>query len=197
MTLFDLCQDEKIQSRNIDIGTVECDDTHIVVCGELRDRRRVPTYTIAGRLREPAVVHHMRICLKVNTALLKIVEIDAELTAFPHGECAEMGRTLQKIKGLTLSPGFTSMVKKKIGGRNGCIHLTTLLLAMAPAVLQGYWTHSDRRPDRRSLSGDHMERYLLDACHVWRREGPLAREVAEAAGVVLDAKKNNLSQKRI
>ena len=58
-------------------------------------------------------------------------EIEAELPRVPHEECAGMHRTLEEIKGFTLSRGFSSRVRKKIGGRSGCIHLTTLLLAMA------------------------------------------------------------------
>ena len=176
---------EKIQGRRIDITSYECDDTHIIVCGELHDRRLVPTYTIDNHQRPPASVHRMRICMKVTTRTMAIEEIEAELPAIPHDECADMHHTVEAIKGLTLSPGFTAEVKKRIGGRKGCIHLTTLLLAMAPAALQGYWVHNDRDPNRRRLTGEHLEQYLVDTCRVWRREGALVEKITRAAKVTM------------
>jgi hypothetical protein len=180
---LDAGKDEKIQSRDVQIATYEWDDAHIVVCGELCDRRRVPTYFLDGTPRPAAVVHHMRICIKVDVRTLVIEEIEAELPQIPHEECAEMHQTLAGIKGMTLAPGFSSKVKGKLGGTRGCIHLTTLLLAMAPAALQGYWVHNDRDPSRRRISETHLEKYLIDTCRVWRREGPLVRQIAAAAGI--------------
>ena len=179
------CDGCKIQSRNIDITSTECGDAHILVVGELRDRRLVPTTDLKGNPRDAGMVHHMRIGMKVGTESLSIEEIEAEMLHVPHEECVELHRGVDAIKGMTLSPGFSSQVKKKLGGRNGCIHLTTLLLAMAPAALQGYWVHNDRKPERRRISGQHLEHYLIDTCRVWRREGPLVKYVAEAAGVEL------------
>ena len=185
----------KLQSRSIEITSYECDDEHIIVCGELRDRRLVKTYSLEGTPREAAAVHHMRICMKVAVGTLVIEEIEAELPRTPHEECVDMYRTLQEIKGFTLSRGFSSRVRKKIGGRSGCIHLTTLLLAMAPAALQGYWVHNDRNPQRRRISGEHLEHYLIDTCRVWRREGPLVEKIATAAGLCVKEGKGRCGEK--
>ena len=188
MTLSDFIeehQSEKIQGRRIEITSYACDDDHIIICGELRDQRLVPTYTVANRPRPPGTVHRMRICMKVATSTLSITAIEAELPTVPHDECAELVDTVDAIKGLKLSRGFSAEVKKRIGGRNGCIHLMTLLLAMAPAALQGYWVNNDRDPKRRRLSGGHLEQYLIDSCRVWRREGSLVQEIANAANISL------------
>jgi len=176
---------EKIQGRRIEIASFTCDDEHIIICGELQDQRLVSTYTVANQPRPHGTVHRMRICMKVATGTLTITEIEAELPTVPHEECAELVDTVDAIKGLMLSRGFSAEVKKRIGGRNGCIHLMTLLLAMAPAALQGYWVNNDRDPDRRRLSGGHMEQYLIDSCRVWRRDGSLVQEIADAANITL------------
>ena len=185
MKMISACSGCKIQSRNIDITSHECGDDHIVVCGQLCDRRLVPTTDLKGNPREAGVVHHMLICMKVATGTLVIKEIEAQMLHVPHEECADMHRTVDGVRGLTLSPGFSSRVKKQLGRRNGCIHLTTLLLAMTPAALQGYWVHHDRKLERRRISGEHLERYLVDTCRVWRREGPLVKKVSEIAGIDL------------
>lgn len=136
-------------------------------------------------LRKAGIVHHMRICLKVDISSLTIADIEVELPATPKEECGELRKSLETIKGLTMTSGFTSNVKSRVGGRKGCIHLTTLLLTMAPAVLQGYWVHGDRDPKRRNISSEHMEKYLIDTCHVWRREGPLVKKIAGKLGITL------------
>ena len=174
-----------IQRRSIDITTFESDDSHIVVCGELRDRRLVPTTDLQGNPRAAGTVHLLRIRMKVAVGSLTIVEIEADMPHTPHRECAEMHRSVESIRGMTLSRGFSSRVKGKLGGRSGCIHLTTLLLAMAPAALQGYWVHNDRRPKRRRISANHLKQYLIDTCRVWRREGPLVNRIAREAGIDL------------
>lgn len=190
MKMTSACSGCKIQSRSIDITSHEDGDEHIIVSGQLCDRRLVPTTDLKGKPREAGIVHQMQICMKVATRSLVIEEIEAEMQHVPHEECNEMHRSVEGIKGLTLSPGFSSQVKKTLGGRKGCIHLTTLLLAMAPAALQGYWVHNDRKPERRRISGEHLEAYLVDTCRVWRREGPLVRYISEMAGI--DLPENNI-----
>ena len=85
-----------------------------------------------------------------------------------------MENSLNEIKGLNIAPGFTSKVKKIAGGIKGCVHLTTLLLSMAPAALQGYWIFEARGKDRKENSEFDIEKYLFDTCWAWRKEGPIA-----------------------
>ena len=59
----------------------------------------------------------------------------------------------------------------------GCVHLTTLLLSMAPAALQGYWIFEARNKNRNSESTDKISNYLTDTCWAWRKDGPLAKEL--------------------
>jgi hypothetical protein len=183
MSLFDQCQTEKIQNRQIDIVTHTDGDGHILVRGELHDRRLVPTCTIDGRWRQPGSVHHMHICLKVATETLTIASAEARMTQTPHPQCESIATSMTSIAGLRLVPGFSARVRRRLGGPKGCIHLTTLLLAMAPAALQGYWTQNDRDPERRRISKAHLERYLVDTCHVWRRDGDLLAELAQKTGI--------------
>jgi len=39
---------------------------------------------------------------------------------------------------MAIAKGFTARVKNLVGGNKGCAHLVELLLAMAPAAIQGY-----------------------------------------------------------
>jgi hypothetical protein len=186
MKMLTNCGDDKIHSRKIDVATYEFDEKSMVVCGELIDTKMVETFDIEERLRAVGVIHHMRICLKIDTRSLTIVDIEVEFPKTPHPECIEIKDNLAVIRGMKIASGFTSNVKKLVGSRKGCTHLTTLLLTMAPAIMQGYWAHVGRDLNRQSISYDHKEKYLVDSCHVWRREGPLNKRVSEKLGVSLE-----------
>jgi hypothetical protein len=183
MKLIEAVKEDKIHNRKIDVTTYELDDNTIMVYGELIDRRLVDTYSVEDESIDAGIVHHMRICLKVNLTSLTIEEIEVELPVTPKDECGELEKSLDGVKGLRVTSGFTYNVKTLVGGRKGCIHLTTLLLTMAPAILQGYWVHGDRDPKRRNMSGEHIEKYLIDGCYVWRREGPLVEKIAGKLGI--------------
>lgn len=177
----DLFKKEKIQTRQIDISTYESDGTHIVVCGELRDRRLVATCDLSGKPRPPMTVHHLHIEMALSLKERRISKLKVDMEVTPHDECAKIENNLKALEGERIAPGFTRRVNSLFGGRKGCIHLTTLLLAMAPAALQGYWTYGDRHPEDRDISETEMEQYLIDSCHVWRKEGPLVKKVADLA----------------
>ena len=108
---------------------------------------------------------------------LSIEDIHVDMPRVPHEECDQTAESLQKLKGMRIVPGFTSKVKRLLGGKQGCLHLTTLVLAMAPAILQGFWAFRNRNPGSRKISSKLMENYLIDTCWVWRKDGPLAEQL--------------------
>jgi len=169
---------EKIHNRNLDISSYIVDDEHILITGEFKERNLVTVYEKSGESIEPNVFHHMQIQLLVKISELKIVDIHMKIPGAPHDNvCREMGNSLDKIRGLNIAPGFTSKVKKIAGGIKGCVHLTTLLLSMAPAALQGYWIFGACTKHRSENSVLDLEKYLLDTCWAWRKDGPLAKKL--------------------
>jgi hypothetical protein len=167
---------ERIHNRNLDISSYIVDDEHILITGEFKEKNLITVYERSGEPIEPNIFHHMQIQLLVKSAELKIVGIYVKIPGAPHDNiCREMENSLDKIKGLNIAPGFTSKVKKIAGGIKGCAHLTTLLLSMAPAVLQGYWIFGARNKQRSENSILDIEKYLVDTCWAWRKDGPLAK----------------------
>ena len=80
---------------------------------------------------------------------------------------------------MEIRAGFTEKVKAKIGGAKGCTHLVALLLAMAPAAVQGAWSAVARRPvDPAKYSGAALS-FLENTCWVWRSDGDLMKETRE------------------
>jgi len=169
---------EKIHNRNLNISSYVVDEEHVLISGEFKERNLITVYERSGEPIEPNIFHHMQIQLLIKNAELKIVDIHVKIPGAPHDEiCREMESSLDKIKGLNIAPGFTSKIKKIAGGIKGCVHLTTLLLSMAPAALQGYWIFEARKTQRSEESFLGIEKYLVDACWAWRKDGPLAKSL--------------------
>ena len=164
---------EKLHSRKIEVTTYDYDEQRMIVEGSLKDDRFQESHAITGEKFPSGVIHHMAIRLLVNCSTLLIEDIDVDLISIPREACRETIGCLAPIKGLTITKGFTAKVKKLAGGKRGCTHLVELILAMAPAAIQGYATYQSRKqavfdPDRAKM----ILQFLVNTCHVWREDGP-------------------------
>ena len=169
---------EKIHNRNLNISSHIVDDERMLITGEFKEKNLITVYEKSGKVIEPNIFHHMQIQLLIKSAELKIVDIHVKIPGAPHGNiCREMENSLEAIKGLVIAHGFTSKIRKIAGGIKGCLHLTTLLLAMAPASLQGYWIFDARNKNIDFKSSVDIEKYLVGSCWAWRKDGPLAKEL--------------------
>ena len=164
---------EPVHTRNIDIRTFEKSPGSIVVQGTLTDNRLHTTYPMSGRPPGAGIVHQLTIRMHVTGPALTIEAMEAQMSTVPLDQCRETQASLEKIRGMCIAAGFTERVKARIGGSAGCTHLTALLLAMAPAAVQGFWAAVSRKPVDPSLYGDQALAFLTDTCRVWRREGPM------------------------
>jgi len=165
---------EKLHTRNIEVTTYDDDGQRIIVEGFLKDDRFQESYVITGETFPSGVVHHMAIRLLVNCSNLLIEDVDVDLISVPREACRETIGCLAPIKGLIITKGFTVKVKKLAGGKKSCTHLVELLLAMAPAVVQGYAAYQSKKPavfdpDRAKM----ILQFLVNTCRAWREDGPL------------------------
>jgi hypothetical protein len=85
---------------------------------------------------------------------------------------------LSSLKGLTITKGFTAKVKALAGGEKGCTHLVELILAMAPAVIQGFAAYRTSKPSDRDVlvAAQIFVKTLVNTCRTWRADGPLVQQ---------------------
>ncbi len=165
---------KKLHTRHIEVTTYDYDGQRIIVEGSLRDNRFQKSHVITGETFPSGVIHHMSIRLLVNCSNLLIEDVDVDLKSVPREVCRETIDCLAPIKGLTITRGFTSKVKKLAGGNKGCTHLVELILAMAPSVIQGFGAHQSQKPS--NSDSDHSRiilQFLVNTCRVWREDGPV------------------------
>lgn len=164
---------KKLHTRDIKVTTYDYDEQRIIVEGLLEDDRFQESYAITGETFPGGVFHHMAIRLLINCSNRSIEDVDVDLLFVPRLACRETIDCLAPIKGLTITKGFMSKVKKMAGGSKGCIHLVELLQAMASAIFQGFEAHRSQKPS--SLDPDRakiMFQFLVNSCRGWREDGP-------------------------
>ena len=169
---------DKVHSRSITVTTYDHDDQRILVEGFLKDDRFQESHLITGETFPGGVIHHMAVRLLINCSSFIIEDVEVDLIHIPREVCRETINCLDSIKGFALTRGFTARAKKLAGGRNGCAHVLELLLAMAPAAIQGYAARQSKRafvphPDQSSM----ILHFLLNTCHVWREDGPFVAKL--------------------
>jgi hypothetical protein len=181
VSMLNSLKGRKIHTRNIQISTYETDTEKLIVEGILKDNLLISHFDTSGEKHLPNTVHHMVVRILIGTTSFKIVDIEVEMPVFPHKDCGETKKSLDKIIGMRIAPGFTEKVKNMLGGTNSCSHLKTLVLSMASAAVQGFCVHRTREPKTDDSTPDLMNSYVIDTCWVWSKDGPLAIQKMENA----------------
>ncbi len=176
---FDNSPNNRVQRRTISVSTYGYDGESIIVEGRLTDNRFRPTYYLNGEFRPPGIVHDMVVRMRVKGPDLVIADIDVEMETVPREDCLETLNSLAPVKGIKIRHGFTERVKAEVGGAKGCAHLLELLLAMAPATVQGAWSAVAQKPVDISSFPDAATAFLQDTCWVWRSDGPLMQDLKQ------------------
>jgi hypothetical protein len=178
--MIEIDRTRKIHGRRLEIATYDYGSDAIVVEGRLTDNRYQNVYYFSNNeIRPPGVVHDLVIRMKVRGPELVIDDIDVDMETIPRKDCRMLLDALKPVIGMKIRAGFTEAVKEKVGGAKGCTHLAALLLAMAPAAVQGAWSALARQPVDPAKYGIAALGFLENTCWVWRSDGELMRELRE------------------
>jgi len=189
MSLLDQCSKKNIHNRNIDISTYAWDAEHVLLVGELKEQRYVGFIDFVGQRKEPGIYHHMKIELLIDSKTMTIKDVAVSMLRIPRDDCSAMAASLDQIKGMDITRGFSTKVRKMLGGSKGCVHLNTLLLAMGPAAVQGSWINNSWQQKGSATIDSETVNHLVDSCWAWRKNGPLVTELAQTFGKNPDREK--------
>ena len=105
-------------------------------------------------------VHDMTVRIAFD-AQYTIVEVDAvsDWTPYPGG-CDTIGPAYQRLVGLSLLQGFRNALRERLGGIEGCTHITELLNGAPTAAIQ---MRSGEVRDTDGVNG--AQPFQLDRCH--------------------------------
>jgi hypothetical protein len=176
MLIFGKPRGEKYHSRAIEMATYEYDDLRFVTEGILTDYRFKEYHLATDEKKSPGILHQMIIQLLVNKTNLEIENLHVEMPVIPSEYCLETINSLDHVKGLRITGGFTSKVKDIAGGVKGCNHLVALLTSMGPSIIQGIGAYYDHKIPR--FLPENFE-IIVNTCRTWREEGPMVNMLRE------------------
>lgn len=181
MSIHDKRKD-KVHTRSISLSTYDAEENCIIVEGKLIDHRLKDVYHFSGEKKPPGVIHHMLIRMLVSLPALTIKDIEVEMPAVPREECLETMKNVREMIGVSITSGYSECVKKRVGGKVGCAHLSTLLISMGPEVVQGAYANHARKPQENT--GNELRELFIagmkNTCYVWRENGTHYKTVIDS-----------------
>jgi hypothetical protein len=168
-----------VHGRDIAIRTYDLGESTVLVEGRLRDERH--------RQREgegfegPFLIHDMAARLTIRGPEMVIQAVEAEMPHHPREGCADVLPWMQKLVGTRIASGFTQRVKRLVGDVRGCAHLTSLLITLGPAAVQGYWAAYGVGRNKLTIH-DPRIKMVVNTCYLWREDGPLIEQLRRGSG---------------
>lgn len=162
-----------IHTRAVTCCGYQRDDGLWDIEGEIVDTK---TYSFANKDRvriaagEP--IHHMRVRLTVDHDLV-VRKAEATTEAGPFNMCGDIAPTYGALEGLAIAPGWRKEVLKRLGGVNGCTHITDLLIG--PLAVTAYQTVVPARRHLRADAAAKKRPPLIDSCHALARTSPVIK----------------------
>lgn len=169
-------------SRDISIDSCALDEHHFQVRGQLTDTRT--DYEEPGKV---IVVHCLVARLTVNTKTNCITQAEFGLTKMAFkGMCEKLPNGAELLQGVDITKGFSFKLRELYGGRRSCFHLSSLLQAMVPALMQcRSWNFEFKQMDealpteRVPGAMDAMLRSVKNSCHAWdEKHGGITQDFA-------------------
>ncbi|MBX3622416.1 MAG: DUF2889 domain-containing protein [Rhizobacter sp.] len=128
---------------------------------------------LAGRIRKAGEPIHDMLLRLVIDQQFNVLEAGSETRAMPYpGACNDHGDAYAALVGLNLMRGFRRAVHERLGGVEGCTHLTELTQVLPTAVVQAF---AGDVINTRGDAPDAPQPFQLDRCHALRTDGPTVR----------------------
>jgi len=173
---------EPLHDRSYRVHVYRRDATTMVACAMVHDVKPPGLYVDDDP--DPLSMHKMRVELEVEFPALVIRRAEVEFDDYPQTPCPMIADDYTALAGVSITRGFTHQVRELFGGPRGCAHVTALLQAMAPAVVQAVWSMgilNQREATARDpeVAGARRQLPPTDSCHVWAADGELTTRAAQ------------------
>ena len=158
--------------RSIDVQIYARGNGLWEVDARISDVRTRETRMVAGIRPAGAPIHDMLVRLVVDERF-NVVEAGAQTLAMPYpGQCDAYGDVYARLVGLNLLRGFRYAVLERLGGMQGCTHITELTQVLPTAVVQAF---ADGVIDTSGDGEAGAQPFQIDRCHALRADGPTVK----------------------
>jgi len=166
-----------VHTRSICIRAFARDDGLWDLEAELADVKEKDFALAVGVRAAGDPVHRMRLTLTIDTQL-NVVDAGATSDRVPYpGYCDVFSEVYKRLIGLNLGLGFRRAVTERLGGTQGCTHLTEMATVLPTAAIQAFAGEVYRPRDQahEPEAADHVEQdrrpFQLDRCRGLRVDG--------------------------
>jgi hypothetical protein len=157
-----------VHTRSIQVEAYLRDDKLWDLVATVRDVKEKDVPLEGGVRRAGEAFHDMELTVTIDPRM-EIVAARASTKAGPFmGDCDSFPEAYQQLVGLNLLQGFRAAVRERLGGNQGCTHITELAGVLPTAAIQAF-SGEMTRPDR--IDGS-MPKHL-DRCRALRLDGPV------------------------
>lgn len=160
--------------RNLDIQVYARGDGLWELDARLTDVK-THDWPLAGEIRPAGTpVHDMLLRLVVDDQLV-IRAAGSRTDGMPYpGQCDQHGDAYERLVGLNLLRGFRRAVHERLGGVQGCTHITELAQVLPTAVIQAFAGELINTQEGGQAAGDQQP-FQIDRCHALRSDGEVVR----------------------
>lgn len=142
----------------------------------------VKTYEFSNNWRGTVTVgeplHEMLLRLTIDDNF-EVRDVEAATENSPFKMCPDIAPNYKKLIGITMGPGWRKAIRTKVGGTDGCTHLTELLFPMATVAMQTIWpVKAQRRKKAVEEQSSNRRPPVLNTCHAWSTDSPVVRDNA-------------------
>ncbi|WP_138379862.1 DUF2889 domain-containing protein [Luteithermobacter gelatinilyticus] len=186
MPLSEPAARKRLHTRTIICDGYEREDGLWDIEGHMTD---VKSYPFENRWRGPIQpgdpIHDMSIRMTVDDDLV-IRDIEAVTDHSPFEMCPHITAAYKKLVGVRIGPGWRREIKTRVGGVEGCTHLTELFTPLATVAIQTVMTALMKRREQqkkelgKDLADSRKKKRppVLNTCHAWASDSPVVREHA-------------------
>jgi hypothetical protein len=165
-----------LHTREISCQGYIRDDGLIEIEARLDDTKPfdMPNKDRGGHIKTGESLHGMAIRIALDDELT-IREAEAAMDFTPYTYCQQVAPTFSRLVGVRIGPGWRAKIRERVGGAQGCTHLTELLPVMATTAFQTLVSLRQFRQD--SEHNDHSEYvpYLINSCLTHADDSPVVK----------------------
>lgn len=169
-----------VHTRAIDYKGFEREDGLWDIEAHMTDTK---TYSFRNNWRGDVAVgeplHEMLLRVTIDDDFV-ITDVIAATDHSPFEMCPEITPVYKSLVGIKMGLGWRKAIRMKVGGVDGCTHLTELLFPMATVAMQTIWPLMRHRKNQADSDvGESSKRpMVLNTCHAWSTESAVVKENA-------------------
>ena len=137
-----------------------------------------------GQVNAGEPIHDMWIRVTLDDNLL-IINVEAATDASPYSICPDITKNFDRLKGITIGPGWRRLVQSRVGGVHGCTHLVELLGPIATTAYQTIFSKKAENIKSPKLNQNQIDAEekvntsqpkLLNTCHAFNETSTVVKK---------------------